>query len=99
MGIPLQRSRDLTDEDGMKGRETAIINQRFAALHSRTDPIGRRITLSIDLQGGAPPQGGIPLSVTATIVGIVPNLRQRDFQLPDPIRSPTCRSAPIRAAS
>ena len=30
------------------------------------------------------PQGGIPLSLTATIVGIVPNLRQRDFQLPDP---------------
>ena len=27
---------------------------------------------------------GIPLSLTATIVGIVPYLRQRDFQLPDP---------------
>ena len=48
------------------------------------DPIGRRITLAIDLQGGAAPQGGIPLSLTATIVGVVPNLRQRDFQLPDP---------------
>jgi len=85
MGMPLQRGRDLTDEDGMKGREAAIINQRFAALHfPNEDPIGRRITLSIDLQGGAPPQGGIPLSLTATVVGIVPNLRQRDFQLPDP---------------
>jgi putative ABC transport system permease protein len=85
MGMPLQRGRDLTDEDGMKGREAAIINQRFAALHfPNEDPIGRRITLSIDLQGGAPPQGGIPLSLTATIIGIVPNLRQRDFQLPDP---------------
>ena len=85
MGMPLQRGRDLSDEDGMKGREAAIINQRFAALHfPNEDPIGRRITLSIDLQGGAPPQGGIPLSLTATIVGIVPNLRQRDFQLPDP---------------
>ena len=29
-------------------------------------------------------QGGIPLSLTATVIGIVPNLRQRDFQLPDP---------------
>jgi len=85
VGLALQRGRDLTDEDGMTGREAAIINQRFAALHFPSqDPIGRRITLSIDLQGGAPPQGGIPVSLTATIVGIVPNLRQRDFQLPDP---------------
>ena len=85
VGLPLQRGRDLTDEDGMTGRESAVINQRFAALHfPNEDPIGRRITLAIDLQGGAPPQGGIPLSLTATIVGIVPNLRQRDFQLPDP---------------
>ncbi|HYE86928.1 MAG TPA: ABC transporter permease [Vicinamibacterales bacterium] len=85
LGIPLQRGRDLTDEDGMTGREAAIINQRFAALHfPNEDPIGRRITLSIDLQGGAAPQGGIPTSLTATIIGIVPNVRQRDFQLPDP---------------
>jgi putative ABC transport system permease protein len=86
VGLALQRGRDFTDEDGMSGREAAaVINQRFAALHfPGTDPIGRRITLSIDLQGGAPPLGGIPLSLTATIVGIVPNLRQRDFQLPDP---------------
>ena len=85
IGLPLQRGRNFTDEDGMAGREAAIINQRFAALHfPNEDPIGRRVTLSIDLQGGAPPQGGIPLSLTATIVGIVPNVRQRDFQLPDP---------------
>jgi len=85
IGLPLQRGRNITDEDGMTGRESAIINQRFAALHFPTeDPLGRRITLSIDLQGGAPPAGGIPTSLTATIVGIVPNVRQRDFQLPDP---------------
>jgi putative ABC transport system permease protein len=86
VGLPLQRGRDFTEEDGMTGREpAAVINQRFAALHfPGTDPLGRRITLSIDLQGGAAPQGGIPLSLTATIVGIVPNLRQRDFQRPDP---------------
>jgi predicted permease len=83
--LPLQRGRDLNDEDGMTGREAAIINQRFAALHfPNEDPIGRRITLSIDLQGGAPPAGGVPTSLTATIVGIVPNVRQRDFNLPDP---------------
>lgn len=86
MGLPLLRGRELTDEDGMAGHEpAAIINQRFAALHfAGQDPLGRRIKLSIDLQGGAAPQGGIPLALTATVVGIVPNLRQRDFQLPDP---------------
>jgi predicted permease len=85
IGLPLQRGRDFTDEDGMTGRETAVINQRFAALHfPNEDPIGRRITLSIDLQGGAPPTGGIPTSLTATIIGVVPNVRQRDFNLPDP---------------
>ena len=85
MAMPIQRGRDLTDEDGMTGREAAVVNQRFAELHFKgEDPIGQRITLSIDLQGGAAPQGGIPLKLTATVVGIVPNLRQRDFQLPDP---------------
>ena len=85
IALPLHRGRDLTDEDGLPGREAAVINQRFAALHfPNEDPIGRRITLSIDLQGGAPPAGGIPMSLTATIVGIVPNVRQREFNLPDP---------------
>ncbi len=85
IGLPLQRGRDLTNEDGMSGREAAVINQRFAGLHfPNADPIGRRITLSLDLQGGAPPAGGIPTSLTATIVGIVPNVRQRDFTLPEP---------------
>jgi putative ABC transport system permease protein len=85
VGLPLQRGRNITDEDGMVGREAAIINARFAEMHfPGQDPIGRRITLSIDLQGGAPPAGGVPTSLTATVVGIVPNLRQRDFQLPDP---------------
>jgi predicted permease len=85
IALPLQRGRNLTNEDGMTGRESTVINQRFAALHfPNEDPIGRRITLTIDLQGGAPPAGGIPTSLTATIVGLVPNVRQRDFQLPDP---------------
>jgi len=85
IGVPLIRGRGLTDEDGMTGRESAVINQRFAQLHfPNEDPIGRRIVLSMDLQGGAAPAGGIPVSLTATIVGIAPNVRQRDFQLPDP---------------
>jgi predicted permease len=85
IALPLQRGRNITNEDGMTGRESTVINQRFAQLHfPNEDPIGRRITLAIDLQGGAPPTGGIPTSLTATIVGIVPNVRQRDIRLPDP---------------
>jgi putative ABC transport system permease protein len=85
VGLPVQRGRNLTDEDGTTGRESAVINQRFAALHfPNEDPIGRRITLAMDLQGGAPPGGGIPTSLTATIVGVVPNLRQTNIQDPDP---------------
>ncbi len=85
IGLPVQRGRNLTGEDGMPGRESAIINQRFASLHfPNEDPIGRRITLRMDLLGNAAPAGGIPTALTATIVGIVPNVRQRDFELPDP---------------
>lgn len=83
VGLPLIRGRGLTDEDGMTGRESAIINQQFAKLHfANEDPIGRRIVLNMDLQGGAAPGNGIPTSLTATIVGIAPNVRQRNFQQP-----------------
>ena len=85
IGLPLIRGRALTDEDGMSGRESAVINQRFAQLHfPNEDPIGRRIVLNMDLQGGAAPTGGIPVSLTATVVGIAPNVRQRAIAEPDP---------------
>ena len=39
--------------------------RRFAQMHfKQEDPIGKRITLSIDLGGGPAPAGGIPLSLT-----------------------------------
>jgi predicted permease len=80
MGLSLLRGRAFTDADGSPGQEAAIINTRFAQMHfANDDPIGRRIELSIDLAGGAPPAGGIPTSLTATIVGIAPNVRQRNF--------------------
>lgn len=81
IGLPLLRGRGFTPTDGSPGQESAIINTRFAQMHFPTEePIGRRITLTIDLAGGAPPAGGIPVAVTATIVGITPNVRQRNFQ-------------------
>ena len=85
IGLPLMRGRAFTQADGGPGQETAIINTRFAQMHfPGEDPIGRRITLSIDLAGGAPPAGGIPVSLTATIIGLAPNVRQRDFAARDP---------------
>jgi putative ABC transport system permease protein len=84
IGLPLIRGRAFTHADGTPGQETAIVNTRFAQLHfPGEDPIGRRITLAIDLAGGAPPAGGIPVSLTATIIGIAPNVRQRDFAARD----------------
>lgn len=85
IALPILRGRALTDEDGSPGRESAVVNERFARMHfAGEDPIGRRITLSIDLQGAAAPTGGIPTSLTATIVGIVPSVRQRGVAEPDP---------------
>ena len=48
------------------------------------DPIGRRIVLTMDLAGGAAPTGDIPISLTATIVGVAPIVRQRNAQQRDP---------------
>jgi putative ABC transport system permease protein len=84
VGLKLARGRTFDEVDGTPGHESAIINQRFVAMHfPNEDPIGRRIRLTPDVPPGAPP----PKSVTATIVGIVPTVRQRNFQevLPDPV--------------
>jgi putative ABC transport system permease protein len=79
IGLPLVRGRGLTEADGSPGHESAVVNTRFAQMHfGQDDPIGRRIELSIDLAGG-PPAPGVPTSLAATIVGIVPNVRQRNF--------------------
>ena len=80
IGLSILRGRAFTDADGTPGQETAIVNARFAQMHfPNNDPIGRRIVLTMDLAGSAPPAGGSPTSVTATIVGIVPDVRQANF--------------------
>ena len=80
VGLKLVRGRNFTADDGRAGQENAIVNTRFAQMYfPNEDPIGRRIELGIDLAGGAPPTGGIPVSLSATIVGIAPNVRQRNF--------------------
>lgn len=81
IGLSLLRGRGFTAIDGTPGQESAIINTRFAQMHfGDSDPIGRRIVLTVDTASGAPTTGGIPMSLSATIVGIAPNVRQRNFQ-------------------
>jgi predicted permease len=97
VGLNLLRGRVFTDNDGAAGQENAIVNARFVQMFfPNEDPLGRRITLAIDLAGGAAPTGGIPVSLTATIVGVAPNIRQRNFQdaETDPIAYLPFRSDP-----
>jgi len=80
IGVRLVRGRTFTDADGTPGHEAAIVNQRFVTMHfPGEDPLGRRIRLT-----DSAPQVQQPLPVDATIVGVVPTVRQRNFQDPDP---------------
>src|SRR5205823_10543404 len=80
LGVRLLRGRAFVETDGMPGHESALVNQQFATMHfNGEDPIGRHITL-VDGQPSAQPS---PPS-SATIVGIVPVIRQRNFQDPQP---------------
>ena len=85
IGLPLVRGRRFTSTDGTPGQESAIINNRFAQMHfPNENPIGRRIVVTLDPSVGPPAAADIPLSMTATIVGVAPNVRQRDLNRPEP---------------
>jgi putative ABC transport system permease protein len=80
LGVRIVRGRTFDDADGTPGHESALVNQQFVAMHfSGEDPLGRRITL---IDGVPSAQPSRPAS--ATIVGIVPTIRQRNFQDPEP---------------
>jgi putative ABC transport system permease protein len=80
LGVRLLRGRAFTDADGTPGHEAAIVNQRFVTMHfANEDPIGRRVQLA-----DSSPQVQPPPPVDAAIVGVVPTVRQRNFQEPDP---------------
>ncbi|MEO8259793.1 MAG: ABC transporter permease [Acidobacteriota bacterium] len=86
IGIQALRGRGLADTDGTPGQANAIINQRFAQMYfAADDPVGRRIRLTDD---GPNPMG--PPLPALTIIGVVPNVRQRGVQNtqdpdPDPV--------------
>jgi putative ABC transport system permease protein len=79
--LPILRGRAFTDTDGTPAQPSAIVNQRFVAMHfAGEDPLGHRIRL---VDAGPPgPNTSPPLDMT--IVGVVPTVRQRSFQEPDP---------------
>ena len=78
LGLPVSRGRAFDERDGEAGRDVAIINQRLAAMFFKADdPLGRTIRVA-ESDGGRSPSGWV------TIVGVVPNVRQRNPQDPDP---------------
>jgi predicted permease len=80
--LPVIRGRAFLEGDGTPGHEAAVVNERFVATHFKgQDPLGQRITL-ID----GDPQSFDPAvpSLTASIVGVVPSIRQRGQNNPDP---------------
>jgi putative ABC transport system permease protein len=80
LGVRIVRGRTFDAADGTRGHESALVNQQFVTMHfPGEDPLGRRITL---VDGVPSAQTSAP--ATATIVGIVPTIRQRNFQEPDP---------------
>jgi putative ABC transport system permease protein len=67
--FPLVRGRLLGEGDELPGRESAVVNERFATMFfGQANPIGKRIRLS---QAGPLP---VPPPAWLTIVGVVPAL-------------------------
>jgi len=82
---PLLRGRPFTDDDGLPGRDVAIVSQRFAEMHfAGVDPIGHTLRLtqtpSLRTVAGAP-------AAVLTIVGVSQTIRQRSTRdlEPDPV--------------
>jgi predicted permease len=81
LGVRLLRGRAFISDDGLAGREAAIVNERFVAMYfPDVDPLGRRIRLTA---GNAP----VETPSWMTIVGISPTIRQRSGSesAPDPV--------------
>jgi putative ABC transport system permease protein len=75
LGLPIVLGRDFLPHDGEEGGKTAIVSRLLAkTMFPDESPIGRRIGLS---------DGSVALS-RLTIVGVAPDVRQRQVTGPDP---------------
>ena len=86
IGLKAVRGRLFAGTDGGPGQASAIVNQRFVQMYfPGEDPVGKRIRLTDE----GPNPNGPPLP-TLAIVGVTPNVRQRNAQGqgssdPDPV--------------
>ncbi len=82
IAVTMIRGRAFTSEDGGPGRQVAIVNQRLAGVYFKDrDPIGQLVRLSQDTARNEKAEW-------LTIVGLVPNVRQRNNNQerdPDPV--------------
>jgi predicted permease len=77
IGVHLIRGRALTDADGVS-QQSVVINKRLADMYfPGEDPVGRRIRLTEEFPTG-------PQTDWFSVVGVSPNVRQTNFQQPDP---------------
>jgi len=91
-GLELIQGRSFNRDDGAPGSEVAIVNQRFVGLYlSDGEALGRQLRL---VSG----QGAEPDAPWFTVVGVAPNVRQRDMeaQEADAIVYRPLRSASVR---
>ena len=100
LGVQMVRGRWLGPDDGLPGSEVAVVNQRFVEVHLEgVDPLGRRVRFV------APSNNAAAADTTEaewlTIVGVMPNIRQRAFQdlETDPIAYMPLRSNPVRGVT
>jgi putative ABC transport system permease protein len=94
LGTSVARGRAFADQDGDDGRDSAIVNARFAQIYfPGEDPIGRRVRLDT-ATGPAQPTAWL------TIVGVSPVvLRQRAQQEPEPVVYLPFRATPSATAA
>jgi predicted permease len=69
LGLGVIRGRALLETDGLPGQENVVVNKEFAETHFRgQDPLGQRFGFKNENE---------PPKTWMTIVGVVPNVRQR----------------------
>ncbi len=91
VGVRPLRGRDFEEADGQPGKPFVIVNQSFAARYwPRQDPLGKRIHIFRD-----------HWPEWVTVVGVTPNIRQRDPSRPelDPVVYVPYRQEPLRSGT